>query len=199
MNLQHLLLLTILSLTIEIPKGENWTKSKIVIAVEGTLEKFLINDNEYVIPEIEETSESWKTPLNLHFALFPGDEIKLVMKSDNSIKHSISDTPNFAVRIDYNDQRGNTAVFYSNIVTWDCNGDDPVSSGRVGENLAYAHWRIAELGNQAELLWSRNGNEATCYFRVPANLLTTPLQFKPVQESQESEESEENLENEEST
>ena len=59
------------------------------------------------------------------------------MKSEKTIKHSISETPNFAARIDYDDQRGNTAVFYSNIRTWDCNGDDPKSSGRVGENLAY--------------------------------------------------------------
>ena len=123
MNLHHILTLTLIALTIEIPKGQNWAKSKIVIAVEGTLEKFLINDNEYVIPEIEETSESWKTPITLEFALFPGDEIKFVMKSEKTIKHSISETPNFAARIDYDDQRGNTAVFYSNISTWDCNDD----------------------------------------------------------------------------
>ena len=190
MNLHHILTLTLIALTIEIPKGENWTKSKIVVAVDGSLQKFLINDNEYVIPEIEETSESWKTPITLEFALFPGDEIKFVMKSEKTIKHSISETPNFAARIDYDDQRGNTAVFYSNIRTWDCNGDDPKSSGRVGENLAYAHWRIAELGNQAELLWSRNSQEATCYFRIPPNLLTTSLQFKPVEKTEEENEEE---------
>ena len=40
------------------------------------------------------------------------------MKSDKTIKYSNSETPNFAARIDYDDQRGNTAVFYSNIRTW---------------------------------------------------------------------------------
>ena len=39
------------------------------------------------------------------------------MKSEKTIKHSISETPNFAARIDYDDQRGNSAVFYSNIRT----------------------------------------------------------------------------------
>ena len=70
MNLQYILTLALIALTIEIPKGENWTKSKIVVAVDGSLQKFLIKYNEYVIPEIEETSESWKTPITLEFALF---------------------------------------------------------------------------------------------------------------------------------
>ena len=152
------------------------------------LQKFLINDNEMVLPELPTT---WKTPITLSYALFPGDQIKLVMKSTSEMPRSSSETPNFAARIEYNDQRGNTAVFYSDIKTWDCNGDDPKSSGRVGENLSYAHWRINEVGNRAELLWSRESEEATCYFTIPANLITSPLDFKPVQVNEEVTETEE--------
>ena len=197
MQIVGLIIISLVSLSIEIPKGENWYRSKIVVGVDGSLQKFLINDNEVVIPKIEETSESWKKPLTLNYALFPGDEIKFVMKSDPNIKHSYSETPNFAARIEYEDQRGNSAVFYSNVRTWDCNGDDPKSSGIIGENLAYAYWRIAELGDKAELLWSRNNQEATCYFKIPANLLTTSLQFKPVEKNESEENLTEENENEE--
>ena len=188
MKYVSILAITLLSLSFSIPITQEWYRSKIVVAVDGRLQKFLINDNEMVLPELPTT---WKTPIILSYALFPGDQIKLVMKSTSEMPRSSSETPNFAARIEYNDQRGNTAVFYSDIKTWDCNGDDPKSSGRVGENLAYAHWRIAELGNQAELLWSRNSQEATCYFRIPPNLLTTSLQFKPVEVNEEVTETEE--------
>ena len=187
MKYVSILAITLLSLSFSIPITQEWYRSKIVVAVDGRLQKFLINDNEMVLPELPTT---WKTPIILSYALFPGDQIKLVMKSTSEMPRSSSETPNFAARIEYNDQRGNTAVFYSDIKTWDCNGDDPKSSGRVGENLAYAHWRIAELGNQAELLWSRNSQEATCYFRIPPNLLTTSLQFEPVEKTGEENEEE---------
>ena len=183
-----ILAITLLSLSFSIPITQEWYRSKIVVAVDGRLQKFLINDNEMVLPELPTT---WKTPITLSYALFPGDQIKLVMKSTSEMPRSSSETPNFAARIEYNDQRGNTAVFYSDIKTWDCNGDDPKSSGRVGENLSYAHWRINEVGNRAELLWSRESEEATCYFTIPANLITSPLDFKPVQVNEEVTETEE--------
>ena len=174
MKYVSILAITLLSLSFSIPITQEWFRSKIVVAVDGRLQKFLINDNEMVLPELPTT---WKTPIILSYALFPGDQIKLVMKSTSEMPRSSSETPNFAARIEYNDQRGNTAVFYSDIKTWDCNGDDPKSSGRVGENLSYAHWRINEVGNRAELLWSRESEEATCYFTIPANLITSPLDF----------------------
>ena len=77
------------------------------------------------------------------------------MKSEKTIKHSISEKPNFAARIDYDDQRGSTAVFYSNISTWDCN-DDVLNQVEELVKIQLMFQRIAELGNQAELLWSRN-------------------------------------------
>ena len=77
------------------------------------------------------------------------------MKSEKTIKHSISETPNFAARIDYDDQRGNTAVFYSNISNWDCN-DDVLNQVEEFVKIQLMFWRIVELGNQAELLQSRN-------------------------------------------
>jgi hypothetical protein len=134
MKYVSILAITLLSLSFSIPITQEWFRSKIVVAVDGRLQKFLINDNEMVLPELPTT---WKTPIILSYALFPGDQIKLVMKSTSEMPRSSSETPNFAARIDYDDQRGNTAVFYSNIRTWDCNGDDPKSSRRVGENLAY--------------------------------------------------------------
>ena len=188
MKYVSILAITLLSLSFSIPITQEWYRSKIVVAVDGRLQKFLINDNEMVLPELPTT---WKTPITLSYALFPGDQIKLVMKSTSEMPRSSSETPNFAARIEYNDQRGNTAVFYSDIKTWDCNGDDPKSSGRVGENLSYAHWRINEVGNRAELLWSRESEEATCYFTIPANLITSPLDFKPVQVNEEVTETEE--------
>jgi hypothetical protein len=188
MKYVSILAITLLSLSFSIPITQEWYRSKIVVAVDGRLQKFLINDNEMVLPELPTT---WKTPIILSYALFPGDQIKLVMKSTSEMPRSSSETPNFAARIEYNDQRGNTAVFYSDIKTWDCNGDDPKSSGRVGENLSYAHWRINEVGNRAELLWSRESEEATCYFTIPANLITSPLDFKPVQVNEEVTETEE--------
>ncbi len=188
MKYVSILAITLLSLSFSIPITQEWYRSKIVVAVDGRLQKFLINDNEMVLPELPTT---WKTPIILSYALFPGDQIKLVMKSTSEMPRSSSETPNFAARIEYNDQRGNTAVFYSDIKTWDCNGDDPKSSGRVGENLSYAHWRINEVGNIAELLWSRESEEATCYFTIPANLITSPLDFKPVQVNEEVTETEE--------
>lgn len=188
MKYVSILAITLLSLSFSIPITQEWFRSKIVVAVDGRLQKFLINDNEMVLPELPIT---WKTPIILSYALFPGDQIKLVMKSTSEMPRSSSETPNFAARIEYNDQRGNTAVFYSDIKTWDCNGDDPKSSGRVGENLSYAHWRINEVGNRAELLWSRESEEATCYFTIPANLITSPLDFKPVQVNEEVTETEE--------
>ncbi len=188
MKYVSILAITLLSLSFSIPITQEWYRSKIVVAVDGRLQKFLINDNEMVLPELPTT---WKTPITLSYALFPGDQIKLVMKSTSEMPRSSSETPNFAARIEYNDQRGNTAVFYSDIKTWDCNGDDPKSSGRVGENLSYAHWRINEVGNIAELLWSRESEEATCYFTIPANLITSPLDFKPVQVNEEVTETEE--------
>lgn len=188
MKYVSILAITLLSLSFSIPITQEWYRSKIVVAVDGRLQKFLINDNEMVLPELPIT---WKTPIILSYALFPGDQIKLVMKSTSEMPRSSSETPNFAARIEYNDQRGNTAVFYSDIKTWDCNGDDPKSSGRVGENLSYAHWRINEVGNRAELLWSRESEEATCYFTIPANLITSPLDFKPVQVNEEVTETEE--------
>ena len=188
MKYVSILAITLLSLSFSIPITQEWYRSKIVVAVDGRLQKFLINDNEMVLPELPTT---WKTPIILSYALFPGDQIKLVMKSTSEMPRSSSETPNFAARIDYDDQRGNTAVFYSDIKTWDCNGDDPKSSGRVGENLSYAHWRINEVGNRAELLWSRESEEATCYFTIPANLITSPLDFKPVQVNEEVTETEE--------
>jgi hypothetical protein len=188
MKYVSILAITLLSLSFSIPITQEWFRSKIVVAVDGRLQKFLINDNEMVLPELPTT---WKTPIILSYALFPGDQIKLVMKSTSEMPRSSSETPNFAARIEYNDQRGNTAVFYSDIKTWDCNGDDPKSSGRVGENLSYAHWRINEVGNRAELLWSRESEEATCYFTIPANLITSPLDFKPVQVNEEVTETEE--------
>ena len=188
MKYVSILAITLLSLSFSIPITQEWYRSKIVVAVDGRLQKFLINDNEMVLPELPTT---WKTPIILSYALFPGDQIKLVMKSTSEMPRSSSETPNFAARIEYNDQRGNTAVFYSDIKTWDCNGDDPKSGGRVGENLSYAHWRINEVGNRAELLWSRESEEATCYFTIPANLITSPLDFKPVQVNEEVTETEE--------
>ena len=188
MKYVSILAITLLSLSFSIPITQEWYRSKIVVAVDGRLQKFLINDNEMVLPELPTT---WKTPIILSYALFPGDQIKLVMKSTSEMPRSSSETPNFAARIEYNDQRGNTAFFYSDIKTWDCNGDDPKSSGRVGENLSYAHWRINEVGNRAELLWSRESEEATCYFTIPANLITSPLDFKPVQVNEEVTETEE--------
>ena len=77
------------------------------------------------------------------------------MKSEKTIKHSNSETPNFAARIDYDDQRGNTAVFYSNIRNWDCN-DDVLNQVEELVKIQLIYCRIAELDNQAELLWSRN-------------------------------------------